>query len=57
MILVALLVLTAVAVLGYGFVRSNTVALVVGAVLLADAMLFYIVFGPAAAFVRSIVGG
>jgi hypothetical protein len=40
--------------LGTGFTRGNVVALVIGGVLLADAMALYIIFGPAAQTARAL---
>lgn len=54
MSVVALLVLAGLVLLGMGFVRGNPVALVIGGVLLADAMALYIIFGPAAQTARTL---
>ena len=57
MSIVVLLALVGLILLGTGFSRGNAVALVVGGVLLADAMAFYVIFGPAAQAARTILLG
>ena len=57
MSIVVLLALAGLILLGAGFTRGNGVALVLGAVLLADAMALYVIFGPAAQAARSIFLG
>ncbi|MBV9121300.1 MAG: hypothetical protein JOZ39_11385 [Chloroflexi bacterium] len=52
-----LLALAGLVLVGLGMSRGNPVALVVGALLVADSMLFYIVFGPAATFSRDVIQG
>ncbi|MFI5268543.1 MAG: hypothetical protein ACHQ7M_14315 [Chloroflexota bacterium] len=54
MSVVALLALAGLVLLGTGFARGNPIALVVGGVLLADAMALYIIFGPAAQTARAL---
>jgi hypothetical protein len=52
--IVALLVVAGLILVGTGFTRGNAAALVLGAVLLADAMALYVIFGPAADAARTI---
>jgi hypothetical protein len=52
--IVALLVLAGLILLGTGFSRGNGIALIIGGVLLADAMALYVIFGPAAQVARTI---
>ena len=52
--IVALLILAGLILVGTGFSRGNAIALIVGGVLLADAMAFYVIFGPAAQVARTI---
>ena len=51
---VALLILAGLILVGTGFSRGNAIALIVGGVLLADAMAFYVIFGPAAQVAKTI---
>lgn len=51
---VAVLILAGLILVGTGFSRGNAIALIVGAVLLADAMALYVIFGPAAQAARTI---
>ena len=55
MSIVALLILSGLVLMGIGFSRGNPIALVIGGVLLADAMALYIIFGPAAQAARTIL--
>ena len=50
-----LLAIAGLVLLATGFTRGNPVALIVGGVLLADAMALYVVFGPAADFARTLI--
>jgi hypothetical protein len=54
MTIVALLVIVGVILLGIGLVRGNMASLVLGGVLLADALALYVIFGPAAQAVHTI---
>lgn len=54
MSVVALLVLAGLVLVGTGFARGNPIALVIGCVLLVDAMALYIIFGPAAQTARAL---
>ncbi|HVA23706.1 MAG TPA: hypothetical protein VMW62_04865 [Chloroflexota bacterium] len=54
MSVVAVLILSGIVLMGIGFSRGNPIALVVGGVLLADAMALYVIFGPAAQAARTI---
>lgn len=54
MTVVLLFALAGLLLLGGGFSRGNSLAAVAGAFLLADAMVLYIIFGPAAAFARTL---
>ena len=59
MSIVVLLILVGLLLTGTGLARGNGLALVIGGVLMADAMVFYVIFGPAAQASRAIfrVGG
>jgi len=54
--IVVLLLLAGLILLATGFTRGNMVALVLGGVLLADAMALYVIFGPTVQAVRTIFG-
>jgi hypothetical protein len=56
MSIVALLVIVGLVLLGTGFARGNAIALILGGVLLADAMAMYVIFGPAAELSRTLFG-
>jgi len=49
-----LLALAGLLLLGTGFSRGNFVALLLGGVLLADAMALYVIFGPATTALRTL---
>jgi len=49
-----LLVLAGIVLLGIGASRGNVIALVIGGLLLADAMALYVIFGPAADLARTL---
>ena len=54
MSIVALLVVAGLILVGTGFARGNPIALIVGGVLMADAMALYVIFGPASQLARTI---
>jgi len=54
MTIVLLLALAGLLLLGTGFSRGNFVALLLGGVLLADAMALYVIFGPATTALRTL---
>ena len=55
MALVPLLVVSGIVLLAYGFAKSSKAALVIGAILLADAVFFYVIFGLATRFFRTVL--
>lgn len=54
MAVVALLVVAALVLLGTGITRGNGIALILGMVLMADAMALYLIYGPAASIARTL---
>jgi len=56
MAVVILLSMVGLGLLGTGISRGSGVALVLGMVLMADAMALYLIYGPAVTFVHTLFG-